>query len=462
VTRVDVRGERSTRRTRASRDAAPAPAAVRRALAALFGAATAALVPDRLIARVRRRIRLGPELVIVGAGKGVAGLAAAAERVLGAAVVGGLVIAPLGHERPLARVALALGGHPLPDAGSVRATARLLRTLALHPAIPVLVLLTGGASSLLAAPAPGLTLADKRRTTALLLACGARIDEINTVRKHLSAIKGGRLAARLVGRDVLALVVSDVPDDDLGVIGSGPTVADATTFADARAVLRAHDLEDRVPARVRRHLAAGVAGALADTPKRGARALRSTRTLLLASNATARAGAAAHARAHGYDRIIDVRTPLTGPTVAAAAGFAARIRRCQAHLRGTRPALLLAGGETTVALGSTRGRGGRNQEFALEVARRLAGRPGWALLSAGSDGIDGPTDAAGAFADGATIARAVRAGCSVDDALARHDVFPLLDRLRALYRTGPTGTNVADLKIALVWRDRGWRLPSAL
>jgi glycerate 2-kinase len=472
--------------------AGAAPPAVRAALAALFSAALATLEPARLVGRVLRRragavvlaepgrggrplvlaadARRGrasrstaaPGVLVVGAGKGAAGLAAAVEATLGPSVVGGVVIVPAGCERALARIALAIGGHPVPDRRSVAATARLITTIARAPGVPVLVLLTGGASSLLVAPAEGLTLADKRRTNALLLASGARIDEMNAVRKHLSAVKGGRLAERLAGRRAAALVVSDVPGDDPSVIASGPTVADPTTYADARRILAAYGLEGRVPARVLGHLERGIAGAVAETPKPGAPTLARVRTFVLASNATARASVVAAARSLGYRIVVNVRRPLTGATAPAARAFAARIRRCQARLGGPLPALLVAGGETTVRIGSRAGQGGRNQEFALEVARMLAGRPGWALLSAGTDGIDGPTDAAGAFADGSTLARAARAGRPVAGALARHDVFPLLGALGDLYRTGPTGTNVADLKLALVWKERGWRLPRAV
>jgi glycerate 2-kinase len=457
VSRRDARARPGARET-------GAPPAVRAALAALFAAALAALEPRRLVrralgGRARRALPLERGVVVVGAGKGAAGLAAAVEAQLGAAVAGGVVIVPPGYERRLARVELAVGDHPLPDRRSAAAARRLLAALARAPEAAVVVVLTGGASSLLVAPAPGLTLADKRRTHALLLASGADIGETNAVRKHLSAVKGGRLAERLAGRPALALVVSDVPGDELAVVGSGPTVGDPTTYAAALAVLATRGLLHRVPARVRRHLGRGAAGALPETPKPGGRALRRVRTLLLAGNATARAGVSAAARRRGYPVVAHLRRPVTGDVRDAARLLAARILRRRAALAGPLPAALVAGGETTVAVGPAPGRGGRNQELALEVARALAGRPGWALLCASTDGIDGPTDAAGAFADGATVARARRAGLSIEGALARHDAYPLLRALGDLYRPGPTGTNVADLALALVWRDRGWRLP---
>ncbi len=392
-------------------------------------------------------------MLVVGAGKGAAALAAAVEAGLGDAVVGGLVIVPHGYARArLRRVALARGGHPVPDRRSIAATARLIACLERHPAVPAIVLVTGGASSLLVKPAPGLGLADKRRTTELLLASGAGIRAVNTVRKHLSAIKGGRLAEILRGRRAVALVVSDVPGDDLGTIGSGPTVADPTTYADALEILARYALATRVPPAVRRHLERGRLGLVAETPKRVSAA--ALRTVLLATNATARRGALVAARRRGLRTTIDARRPITGDVGEAARSFARRLLRLQRQIARGSSALLVAGGETTVTLGARAGRGGRNQEFALGVASVLAGRPGWALLAAGSDGIDGPTPAAGAFADGATIARAEHAGRSVAAALRRHDVFPLLAELGDLFCPGPTGTNVADLVLALVWSGR--------
>lgn len=461
----------------APRRARRAPAATlsraRRGLADLFAAALVTLDPDALVRALfaRRVPRLAAVLaaarrdgvLIVGAGKGAARIAAALERALSPAVRGGVVIVPPGYACRTERVVVRCAGHPLPDARGVAATRALLAALRRRPRLPVLVVVTGGASSLLVLPAPGLTLDDTRRAHALLVESGAGIAEMNSVRAHLSAVKGGRLAERLRGRPAAAVVLSDVPGDALAVIGSGPTLSDPTTFADALRIVRDYGLEDRLPARVRRRLARGVGGRIRETPKPMAREL-GVPTLLLAGNATACAGAARAARARGYPRVLRLRTSVTGTPGAAAARLATRIRALRARTRGPFPSVLVAGGETTVRIedGRRGGRGGRNQELALEVARLLAGEPGWVLLCAGSDGIDGPTDAAGAFVDGGTIARAARAGWSVDDALARHDVYPLLAAIGALYRPGPTGTNVADLALGLVWRNRGWRLPAAV
>jgi glycerate-2-kinase len=347
----------------------------------------------------------------------------------------------------------------VPDRRGVAATRTLLALLRRHPGAPVCVVLTGGASSLLVAPAPGLTLADLTRTGALLLRSGARIAETNAVRTHLSAVTGGRLGLLLHGRPALALVLSDVPGDDLAVIGSGPTVPDPTTFADVARIVRAYDIESRLPARVRRHLRRGVAGRVAETPKPSARS--GIPTVLLGGNGTACAAAIEAAHARGHRTTSRLRRPLVGEPAAAARRLAAAIRAIHRRMRRMRrarrdmTAVIVAGGETTPRLvpGGRFGRGGRNQELALEVARLLAGEPGWALLCAGTDGIDGPTDAAGAFVDGTTIARARRGGWSVEDALARHDVYPLLDAIGALHRPGPTGTNVADIALALVTRS---------
>ena len=214
----------------------------------------------------------------------------------------------------------------------------------------------------------------------------------------------------------------------------------------------------RFPVSVRRHLVRGARGRAVETPKPGSRAARACPTVLVARNATARAAALAWARRVGL-RATALRRPLVGTTLDAARTVARTIRRRQIGRRDRRPVLVVAGGETTVRLAPDSGRGGRNQELAAAVAVELAGRSGWALLAAGTDGIDGPTDAAGAFVDGTTATRAARAGRPLARALARHDVYPCLRALGDLFVPGPTGTNVADLSFALVWQDRGWRLP---
>ncbi len=448
--------------------------ASRRALTALFEAALARLEPSLLVddLLVREHAALAPVLaharraglLVVGAGKAAARIAAAVETALAPLVTGGLVIVPPGYTCPTRRVRVRLARHPLPDRRGAAATRALLTLVARHRRAAVLVVVSGGASSLLVLPARGLTLDDKRRAHALLLASGASIAEMNCVRAHLSGVKGGRLAACLAGRPAAGLVLSDVPGDDLAIVGSGPTVADRTTFGDALRVVRAYGIEERLPARVRRHLArcAHHRAGREVRPSTAAAMGATVPTFLLAGNATACAAVARAARDHGFAPVVRLRRPLGGSTSHAARRLAARLRALRLAARGPLPAVLVAGGETTVRLSrrDAGGRGGRNQELALEVARLLAGERGWLLLCAGTDGIDGPTDAAGAIVDGETVARAVRAGRSVDEAMARHDVYPLLAAIGALYRPGPTGTNVADLAIGLAWRDRGWRAPA--
>lgn len=457
--------------------ASRAPRAVRNALAVAYraaidavdphAAAARALAVDRRGHRVRLRtagrsiaLPVADGLVVVGAGKGAASLAAGVEAVLGSIVVDGLVIVPRGYERRLRRIAVACGAHPIPDATSVAATRRLVATLERHPRASVLVVLTGGASSLLVLPAAGLALDDLRHAGRWLLASGVDIGGANAVRKHLSAISGGRLAARLVGRAAAALVVSDVPDDDVTVIGSGPTVGDPTTFADALAVVRAAPRAGvRLAARVRRHLEAGARGGFAETPKPGSVAARACPTVLVGGNATARAGIVEWGRRAGFRSIVVRRTPLVGTTSEVARRIARALRQCAARARGPLPTLWVGGGETTVRLHARAGKGGRNQSLAAAVACELDDVPGWALLAAGTDGIDGPTDAAGAFADGSSARRARATERTLAQALDRLDVHPTLVALGDLFRPGPTGTNVADVVIALVWKDRGWRLP---
>ncbi len=451
-----------------------APRSVRAVLAAAYRAAIVAVDPlavaraalsrdgDRLVIRSRGArvvLPLHHGLVVVGAGKGAAGFAAGVEAIVRDCIVDGVVAVPPGHERPLARVAVVTASHPVPDRRSHAAVRRVLAVIARHRDSAVLVVLTGGASSLFAMPAPGLTLADERRIGAWLLASGIDIAGMNAVRKHCSAIGGGRLAAQLVGRAAAAIVLSDVPSDDLAVIGSGPTVADPTTYRDALAIVRTAGGAHAIPRRVRNHLERGARGDLVETPKPGSAAARACPTVIVAGNATARAGAAAWARRVGFRSIVVRPRPFTGDTAMVARELAGAIRRLRRIHGGRSPALFVAGGESTVRLHADAGSGGRSQELAAAVAVALTDVDGWALLAAGSDGIDGPTDAAGAFADGGSVARARRRAGSLADAIARHDVHPTLAALGDLFRPGPTGTNVADLVVALVWKDCGWRLP---
>jgi glycerate-2-kinase len=336
------------------------------------------------------------------------------------------------------------GAHPVPDLASVAATTRVLAAIeAATPQTLILVLLSGGASALLVAPAGDLTLADKQAVTAAMLVSGADISALNTVRKHCSRVKGGglvRSAAHAAG--VWTLLLSDVVGDDPAVIASGPTVADPTTFSDALLALDRWVDPAVVPSRVRAHLDAGCHGRAAETVKPGDAVLLHALTDVLAGNRTAVVAAAAAAGARGYLPLV-VDEPLHGDAAFAGRAIVARL----AAAPGDRPVAVVAGGETTVRV-TPGGRGGRSQHLALAAAIALAGEVG-AVLAAGTDGIDGPTDAAGACVDGQTIARARARGLDPEAALATTDSHAILDATGDLVRTGPTGTNVADLVVAL-------------
>jgi len=336
------------------------------------------------------------------------------------------------------------GGHPVPDDAGLHATARLLDAVrAAGPETLVLVLLGGGASSLLVAPAGAVALADKRAITAALLASGADIAALNTVRKHCSRIKGGGLArAARNAAAVWTLLLSDVAGDDPAIIASGPTVADATTFADARAVVARWLARDAVPEGVRAHLDAGLAGRVEESVKPGDPVLDHVVTRVLAGNRTAVDAAAAAARRLGFEPHV-IGEALRDDAERAARRVVAALDLAPRH----RPVAVVAGGETTVRV-VRGGRGGRSQHLALTAALALAGRPG-IVLAAGTDGIDGPTHAAGACVDGETVARARARGFDAVAALAATDSNPLLAASGDLLRTGPTGTNVADLVVAL-------------
>ena len=421
-------------------------------LTAIFRAALAAVDAEAAVRRVLHRegaqlavagraLAPNARLVVLAAGKAAAAMATAVEAVAADQIVAGLAVTKDGHGRTLERVAVRESSHPVPDA-RCEAAAREVLTLAsaTRPDDVLLVLLSGGASSLLACPQPGLALEEIAATTAAMLAAGAEIRELNTVRKHLVEVAGGRLARAAVAGCIEVLVVSDVVGDPLDIIGSGPCTPDPSTFADALAVLAAHALRGRIPARVLAHLEAGARGEREESPKPGDPHFARVRATLVASLGDAMRAAEAAVREHGM-RPIAVTAGLRGE--ARVAG-----RRLAALTRSLAPAgvptCLLAGGETTVTVRG-HGRGGRAQELALAAAIEMAGRDGAVLLAAGTDGSDGPTDAAGAFADGATVARAASRGIDAASALADNDAYGLFAQEGGLFRTGPTGTNVMDL-----------------
>ncbi len=432
--------------------------AERRRLGAIFRAAVAAVDPGALVERSvvsesgrtailsktgRALALVRGRVWLVAAGKAAPAMSKAACEALGTRLSGGIVAGTTKATGLPSAIESFAAGHPVPDRASLEAGRAAWRMLAeARPGDVVLVLLSGGASSLLVLPASGITLEDKVRTTELLLRSGASIAEVNAVRKHLSRLKGGGLALRAGEASVVALLLSDVIGGAPSVVGSGPTAADPTTFADAWRVLVRHGLADRVPPRVRDRLDRGRSGALPETPKPGSVRARNS---IVGDNRLALGRAAEVARELGLEpRILTHR--LRGDTGRAAEWFAERIRSVG---RTRRPVCLLAGGETTVEVRGS-GEGGRNQEFALHLVDRLAGLEGAVCLSAGSDGIDGPTAAAGAFVDWRTHARAKRLSLAAADFLARNDSREFFARLGDLFQPGPTGTNVMDLKIAVV------------
>lgn len=415
------------------------------ALARVLEAALAAADPaPRLRARLGAEPPPAPEVWGLAVGKAAGRLAAGAQAAWGEALrpdslaitVDGAPPAPPPWETWHA-------AHPLPDARGLAAAAEVLHRLRrLPPEAAVLVLLSGGASALLPAPPAELTLADLRGATAALLRAGCPIGEVNTVRKHLSRLAGGRLAALAHPRPVHAWILSDVADEALDRVGSGPTLPDPTTFADAlRVVAQVPD----VPAAVRAYLAAGAAGAHPETPKPGDPRLAHVRNERLGGNEWVRAAAAAAATHLGYPVLRD-EPRLQGEAREVGRRWAEHARSLRAE--GRRGALV-AGGETTVTVRGP-GRGGRNQELALAAALALEGTEGVALAALATDGRDGPTDAAGAWVDGSTAARIRAAGLDPEAALARNDSHPALAAAGALLRTGPTGTQVNDLLVVLI------------
>lgn len=433
----------------------------------LVWAALGAVNPARAVARYLRRE--GPTLfigdrpydlsgidrvIVVGAGKAGAGMAAAVEALLGDRIAAGWVNVRYGYDppQPLAHISIHPAGHPVPDLASLEGTRRMLALVdSLTPRDLVLVLVSGGASALMEAPVPGVSLEDLQFLTESLLRSGATIREINTVRKHLSQVKGGRLAERIArnGAQAAVLVLSDVVGSPLDTIGSGPCAPDPTTFADAWAVLDQYSRLERVPSAVRHYLERGQNGQEPETPKPGDPLFTAIHTVVVAENRTAAEAAVERARALGFHAVL-LTTYLEGEAREVGrvlAGLAKEEARAGSPL--PLPACLVLGGETTVTVRGP-GYGGRNQEMALGAALALEGWENVLIATLATDGTDGPTDAAGAFADGSTVVRARALGLDPVHHLGRNDAYPFFAALGDLIITGPTGTNVNDLAFVLV------------
>jgi glycerate 2-kinase len=407
------------------------------------------LVRTPLGIRVGRRVlpsTRGRRVFVVAIGKAAGAMVDAALDRVGHAATG-IAFTPRGYPPPRSHASVVFGEHPVPGPASFAAGRRLLdHVRSLSPNDSVLFLLSGGGSATVESPAVGVRPVDLSRATQLLLGSGAPIQSMNAVRRHVSRLKGGRLALACPSRSIATVAISDVVGDAPSDIASGPTVGDPSSYADALATIRRFGLASRMPRRVLEHLRAGADGKVEENPRPDDLRLRGLPFVVAASNRQAVVSAVREARQLGY-RSRAIPAPVVGETRAAGRQFAQLlVGRPNRQAAGQRRALI-AGGETTVTLGRRPGRGGRNSEFALAASLDLHGDS--LVLSVGTDGIDGPTDAAGGWADARTVARAAELGLDLEKSLDSHSTYDMLDRLGQLVRTGPTGTNVMDVHVGL-------------
>ncbi|OGV97829.1 MAG: hypothetical protein A2W75_10025 [Nitrospinae bacterium RIFCSPLOWO2_12_39_15] len=392
-------------------------------------------------------------ILVIGAGKATASMAQAVEEVIGDKISNGLITVKYGHTRSLKKIKQLEAGHPLPDEAGVKGTEEIFKLLeGADEKSLVICLLSGGGSALLVSPLDGIILDEKKEVNRFLLSVGARIDEINTVRKHLSNVKGGRLSEISHPATLITLILSDVIGDRLDVIASGPTVPDNTTFKDAMNVIEKYNLLDKLPANVMILLKQGLRGDIKDTPKEG---LIKDRTFIIGNLKHALTAAKEKAVSMGYETEI-ISSELQGEARDTAKYLSAKAIKVQQFLKsGESSRCLISGGETTVTVKGN-GLGGRNQELALAFAVEIEGMKGITMLSAGTDGTDGPTDAAGAIVDGETVSKAKTLGLDPERYLNTNDSYNFFKRLDSLTGerhhviTGPTGTNVMDIQIILV------------
>jgi hydroxypyruvate reductase len=401
-------------------------------------------------------------IVVLGAGKATAKMALAVEEILGDRISEGVISVKPGHTEKLSRIKMIMAGHPVPDAGSVEAGTALAR-LAREADEKTLIinLISGGGSALLSFPyawkdaegAHALSLEDKQATTKVLLACGADIKEINCIRKHLSGIKGGRLAALAYPAESVNLILSDVVGDRLDSIASGLAVPDNSTYDEAIRLVKKYDIAGKLPPAAWKVLELGAAGKLPETPKKGDPVFGKVKNILIGSNYGALLAAEKKAKELGYNTVV-LSSEVTGEAREAAKFYIGIGRDVLKHdLAVKKPACVIAGGETTVTLRGA-GKGGRNQEMALsflaEIESNPEGSEGIWFLAASTDGNDGPTDAAGAFADLDVLAAGKKAGLSIQDYLSRNDSYHYYDRIGFLHKTGATNTNVCDVQLIVV------------
>ena len=413
----------------------------REILRSMFDAAVAAAMPQHCIAQ-NLPVKPKGRTIVVGAGKASAAMAAEFERAWGEPV-SGLIVTRYGHAVPCKNIEIVEAAHPVPDDAGARGARRMLdRVKGLTADDLVVALISGGASALLSLPAEGISVEDKRAVNRALLKSGAPIADMNCVRKHLSAIKGGRLALAASPARVVSLVISDVPGDDLAAVGSGPTVADPTTFDEARAIITKYGIE--VPAAVKRHLEAGVD----ETPK----SLTNTETHLIASPQKSLMAAAEVARGAGVMPLIlgDSLEGEARDVGSVMAGIAMQVQRFAQPLAP--PCVLISGGETTVTV-KGQGAGGRNVEFLLALALKLNGAPHITALAADTDGVDGGREVAGAFIMSDTLARARALGIDPSASLSNNDGHGFFEALGDQIITGPTLTNVNDFRAILIAQE---------
>jgi len=387
---------------------------------------------------------------VIGAGKAGAPMSSAIEDLLGQKITEGLVNVKYGHVASLNYVKLIEAGHPVPDKNG-RAGASKILQLAKRAGRDDLVicLISGGGSALLPFPAPGLALKDKQDTIKMLISCGATIHEINTIRKHTSFIKGGMLAKAVYPATLVTLILSDVVGDDLDVIASGPTVFDSSTYKDSLGIIKKYNLGRKLPAKVVKYLIDGAGGKIPETPKAGDLIFEKTRNHVIGSSIEAIKSAKQKAEGLKYNTVV-LSSMIEGETKEAAHFHCAIAREiAKTGLPFPKPACIISGGETTVNVAG-KGLGGRNQEFALAAALEIAGLENTVVLSGGTDGTDGPTDAAGAFADSSTLKRASAKGTDPLQYLTDNDSYNFFSELGDLFITGPTNTNVMDLRIILI------------
>lgn len=389
-------------------------------------------------------------IFVIGAGKASAAMAQALEELLGERLTSGLVNTKYGHGLPLRKIQLSESAHPVPDESGFLGAQRIVNLLKRTKEKDLVIfLISGGGSALLPYPAEGLSLEDKQEVTRTLLEVGADIHEINALRKHLSAVKGGRLARFAFPSPLISLILSDVIGDDLDSIASGPTVPDQSTFDDCLCILDKYNLRDRVPPVIVEIMEKGARGEIEESPKPGDPVFEQTQNIIVGSNIQAVEAARNKANKLGYNTLI-LSTFIDGETKDVAGVHAAVAREILSSGNPiVRPACVISGGETTVTI-KGKGLGGRNQEFALAAAVDITGLQDVVVLSAGTDGTDGPTDAAGAIVDGTTIGRAEKKGMKAEFFLRDNDSYHFFQSLGDLIITGPTYTNVMDLRLVLV------------